>query len=106
MDDTFTTSGAGSRAPTWRIGYRRTPMGAFLFDLSIRVLNAGIGGFLGFAMLLNRRSRWIARDLGLEYDDLLLLTTVAGAVIGFVWGAKLWSLLDRKLDKGWSRRGR
>lgn len=83
----------------------RPSVASLLFNLGVRALNAGLGALIGFAMSASRAGRWVARNAEVEHDTVILVATVAIASVGFIWGAKLWSMLDRNVDGGWTRRG-
>jgi hypothetical protein len=73
-----------------------------LFDVLARLFNACLGGVLGLSCGVQHRRRLIIDDL-LPADRPTALATIicAGALIGLIWGKKIWAVIDRRFSAGW-----
>jgi hypothetical protein len=80
----------------------------FLIEIAVRLLNSALGAILGWAVLGGMLSGGRfprPRLFGLDLATRLLIGTVAGAIIGLIWGKATWRYIDKKIDGGWTGRG-
>jgi hypothetical protein len=74
-----------------------------LIEIAIRVFNGALGASIGL-FFVGRRGYRLMRSLGIDPEYGALAITLAGGVVGLVWGKQIWSWIDRRFHGGWGRR--
>ena len=71
-------------------------MATAVIELATRLLNACLGAGLGYVICFRYRA-WDLLGLGIDMGS--LAWTVAGALVGLIWGNTLWRSVDKYLDR-------
>lgn len=76
-----------------------------LLQIAIGLFNTVCGSLVGWWLgpqLFRRRTfRGDHLVLGLNRSQAITIVVVACALIGLIWGKRIWKSLDRRIDRGW-----